>query len=311
MKRIRLQDLYVGFDGDDAVLVRSHARGIVLRAPAFAVAVLSACGEGRSADEIAATLGEPGRRLYEVLTRAGVLIRPEDAVEDAIPHSLYGQLDVERGRLGNRERYARYAEALRLVVPNKRVVVIGGACGVIPVLAAHAGASMVHVIDNGARLDAVDLVAVASGVRDRVRLEEGHPMDVQLEEPADVAVTEEFGIWGLPEGWDQWCARHLRPDGVQVPRLVTCMAAPVVKAGQRTALTSAFDGHGVELGPLREAVMSEIREASFTPAALGTALPADQASLPRGPGGTAIWLEMELAQGVELTTRDACHWRPL
>jgi hypothetical protein len=310
VKRIRLQDLYVGFDRDDAVIVRSHARGIVLRAPAFAVAVLSACGTAQSADEIAATLGEPGRRLYDVLVRAGVLISPDDAVEEAIPHSLYGQLDLERDRLADLPRYAAFARALEAVVAGKRVVVFGGACGVIPVLAARAGASMVHVVDNGARLDAVDLVAVASGVRDRVRLEEGHPSEVELEALADVAVTEEFGIWGLPDGWSSWCERHLAPGGITVPASVACMAAPVLSERPREVLSGAFEGHGVELGPLRDAVLSDMRLATFEDGQLGAPVAAGVDDLPRGPGGTAVWLDVELADGVSVSTRAACYWRP-
>ena len=310
MRRVRLQDLYVGFDGDDAVMVRSHARNIVLRAPAFAVAVLSACGEPKSVDEIGTTFGDPGRRLYDVLVRAGVLVNPEDSVPDAIPHSLYGQLDLERDRLSDRRRYAAYAQALRVVVPGKRVVVFGGACGVLPVLAAQAGASMVHVVDNGARLDAVELVAVANGVRDRVRLEQGHPGEVEIEGPADVAVTEEFGPFGLPDGWEGWCARHLRPGGLQVPRAVQCVGAAVLETGARQALVAAFDGHDVALGPLRDAALAQLRPAPSL-VALGEPSPASAQNLPMGPGGSLVWLEIELCEGVSLSTRARAHWRAL
>lgn len=309
MKRVRLQDLYIGFESDDAVLVRSHARGIVLRAPAFAVAVLSACGEPRTADEVAGSLGEPGRRLYDVLVEAGVLVAPEDAASEAIPHSLYGELDRERDRLANRAQYAAYREALEAVVKDKRVVVFGGSSGVLPVLAANAGASLVHVIDNSARLDAVELVAVASGVRDRVRLEEGHPSEVELEARADVAVTDQLGPLGLPDGWDAWCERHLAPGGLRIPSSVRIASAPVMDEAPLATLRKAFEGHDVELGPLREAVTSQLRPARFEEGQLG-AMSVDADEPEPGPGGAAFWLELELCDSVSWSTRDRPHWRP-
>jgi hypothetical protein len=192
------------------------------------------------------------------------------------------------------------------VAPGARVVVFGGTLGILPVLAAQAGAVVVDVVDHAAQLDAVDLVAVANHVRDRVRLVEGHPSTVALEAPADVAVTAAVGPLGLMPEWDEWCSRHLRPGGVRVPSSIRRYSAPVDAPELLASILNGSGGYGVALEALREAAIGRLRQGDLNSANIGPWVECGAHSGSRaGPSGLALGLEIEVCPGVCIDTRSA------
>ena len=301
---VRLHDLYVGFEGPDTVIIRSHRRGIVLQAPAFAAAILGFCHVPRSATEVVEQFGAGGLRLFGVLHEAGVLAQDPGAHDLVVPHSLYGQLDLARDSAPGPAVWRAYSSALSLVAPGATVVVFGGTLGILPVMAARAGAVHVDVVDHTAALDGVEMVAQANGVRDRVRLVEGSPESVTLDSPADIAVTAELGAGGLPRGWRGWCQRHLRPGGIEIPRAVHRYVAAAQDADAVSEILDAYDVLGVDLGPMRSGALGYVRRSVPVADLLGEWLPAQSGSRAQmGVAGLVLALEYELAQGVSIDLR--------
>lgn len=219
---LRSPGLSVAFGPGRAFTVRVPARGLALRVPPQAVALLQACDEPRTEEEIAAVHGDGMRPLFRELVRSGLLLDPDAAAETAPFFESFARLDVHHRMLADRVRLEAYALALREVVqPGMAVLDAGTGSGVLAVMAAFAGARCVYAVDRSDFLDIAASVVAENGVQDRVRLVAGDFARVELPEKVDVVVTETFGAMALTEGsapdLHACCARNLAPGGRVVP----------------------------------------------------------------------------------------------
>lgn len=339
MKRVRCPDLSVAFGDGQSVILRATSRGKAARVSPFAVAVLAACAEPRSEDEVAAALGEAGRQIYVGLARAGFLVSPADADDTPLFFENFSAVDVHRRMLADDARLDAYDAAIReLVRPDSAVADAGTGTGVLACLAARAGARKVYGVDRSDLLDVASQIVERSGLADRVSLVRGDLRTVGLPEPVDLIITETFGAMALAEGSPgdvaAFAARCLAPGGRVMPSGVQLWLAPV---RDRALLDEAFaafaPARGVDFTPLAEmargrSISREVPSASLAHPGLCFArldypdTPWPEARLEFGPLGTPVgretltgfagWFVLELSPSVRLATGPAdplTHWR--
>lgn len=135
------------------------------------------------------------------------------------------------GMLGDHARMEAYTRALRRHVrPGHVVVDLGAGPGVFALFAARLGAR-VHAIDPNEAVLALDELASASGLRERVVIHHADSRAVDLGEPADLVVADIRGTLPLL-GPGLSCVvdarrRFLRPGGVLLPERDVLRAAPL------------------------------------------------------------------------------------
>ncbi len=234
MRLVRLRDLLVSFLPDGRVLVRSGSTGRGVQGPPFLVAVLAACSEPRSREEIARGLGPQAAHVFEQLAAQELLVDPQAAASSPVIFGNYAGVEVHRRMLVDERRLELYGEALRAVVkPGDVVVDAGSGTGVLAVQAALAGAARVYAIEKTEFALGIPQVAADSGVGDKVVVVRSDFSTVELPEKADVLVTETFGAWAFGEGMMPdlaACIRHnLKLDGVVVPHAVSLYLAPLAR----------------------------------------------------------------------------------
>ena len=252
MRLVRTREILVTFEPDGMVLLRSTSRGVGARAPAWAVGVLSACGEPRTHEELVQAMGPAAGQAYDGLQSAGLLVPAEEAAATPVIFANYAGVDVHRAMLNDEVRLRGYWQGLKAVVrPGDVVIDAGSGTGVLAVMAALAGAARVYAIERTDMAQVIPQVAADSGVADRVTVVRGDVGTVQLPEKARVMVTETFGHFAVAEGMMEdvlACAdRNMGPDRVIVPGAFTLHLAPMPTAP--ADLLGAFRVHdsGVDL----------------------------------------------------------------
>ncbi|MEZ4265819.1 MAG: methyltransferase domain-containing protein [Myxococcota bacterium] len=339
MKRVRCPDLSVAFGDGQSVILRATSRGKAARVPAFAVAVLAACGEPRSEEDVAAELGEAGRQIYQGLARAGFLVSPAEADDTPLFFENFGAVDVHRRMLADTARLDAYEAAIRASVgPDSAVADAGTGSGVLACLAARAGARVVYGVDRSDLLDVASQIVKRSGLQSQVTLVRGDLRDVALPEPVDVIVTETFGAMALAEGSPDdvaaFASRCLAPGGRVIPSAVQLWLAPMSDRGLLDEAFAPFaPARGVDFSPLADmargrGISREIPASSLLHPGLQIArldypnTPQPASRLDFGPlapaagrdrlTGFAGWFVLELTDSVHLPTGPAdpmTHWR--
>ncbi|MCB9728190.1 MAG: methyltransferase domain-containing protein [Deltaproteobacteria bacterium] len=339
MRRVRPPDLSVSFGGEGRLVVRATSRGRAARVPVFAVAVLAACDEPRSEEDIAAELGEAGRQLYLGLARAGLLVDPAEAADTPVFFENFGAVDVHRRMLADHVRLDAYEAALREVVaPGSVVADAGTGSGVLACLAARAGAARVYGIDRSDLLELAEAVVRRSGLGEVVSLVRGELATVETAEKVDIIVTETFGALALAEGSpadvSAFAARNLAPGGRVLPQAVQLWLAPVSDPALLDEALGPFaSARGVDLSPLAALAAGRSVSRVVPPEALAhpgllvarldyPACPwprarLDFGAIAAGPGrerltGFAGWFALELTDTVLLPTGPSdppTHWR--
>lgn len=167
-----------------------------------------------------------------------------DAQDDESPSAYHTSM------LNDLKRAESYLRAIESVVAHKRVLDIGAGTGLLSMFAKRAGASRVtavernHVMcdvarmvmrDNGYGLDARD--EFRDGAGGWIRLFEGPSQGLrvgafQLEEPAEVLVSETLDAWLVGENWlgsleDARDRGLVTRDAVIVPCRATVFAKPI------------------------------------------------------------------------------------
>jgi protein arginine N-methyltransferase 1 len=339
MKYVRCPDLSVAFGDGQSLILRATSRGRAARVPAFAAAVLAACDEPRSEDEVAAEFGEPGRRLFAGLVRAGLLLAPDEAADTPLFFENFSAIDVHRRMLADEARLNAYEAAIRELVGPESVVADGGTgSGVLACLAARAGARRVYGVDRSDLLDVASQIVARSGLEDRVSLVRGDLRTVELPEPVDLIITETFGAMALAEGSPAdvaaFAQRCLAPSGRVMPDSVELWLAPT---SDPTLLREAFGpfepARGIDFTPLADmargrSISREISPDSLAHPGLRFAhldypdTPWPEARLEFGPiaptaigaslTGFAGWFVLALSPSVSLATGPhdpLTHWR--
>jgi protein arginine N-methyltransferase 1 len=245
---------------------------------------------------------------------------------------LQGVLAYHQTLLGDARRNRAFRRALAArVQPGMAVLDLGAGTGVWSVAAARLGARRVVAVEREAVLaPVIEALARESGVADRVEVVCADARRVRLPRAFDVVVSEMVGNEGLEEGLVPVLARarqrFLRPGGTLVPERVSLAAAPVrapvplglsprfLPSSSVASLTAHVPrnlrpSEIVPLAPSRELLRVDLREARA-----GEPLPLARARFRvadgRAVGGLAVWVVVDLAPGVRLSTREGTHWLP-
>ena len=172
--------------------------------------------------------------------RAALVRAPTDtAVADLVRKALSANVPpFHLGMLRDEPRNSCYAAAIeRLVRPGMQVLEIGTGSGLLALLAARAGATVVTCESNPVIAAAARAIVAANGFADRIRvvgkLSTDLVVGIDLDRPADLLVSEVFGAGLFEEGVVASIAdaraRLLRADAAIVP--------------PRAALRCALAGH--------------------------------------------------------------------
>jgi SAM-dependent methyltransferase len=245
---------------------------------------------------------------------------------------LVGALAFQQVLLADARRNRAFHRALAARVrPGASVLDLGAGTGVWAVAAARLGARRVVAVEREAALvPVIEALAREAGVAERVEVVRGDARRVQLRREFDVVVGELVGNEAFEEGlvpvFERARERFLRPGGVLVPERAALAAAPV-RAPVRLGLTPEFlpaasvaaltvqvprNLHPAQLRPL--ATGRELLAVDLYSARARERLPLARARFRvrdgRAVGGIAVWVVMDLAPGVRLSTRAGTHWLP-
>lgn len=144
----------------------------------------------------------------------------------------YGDLELHRRMVGDRWRTEAFARAIREVVrPGDVVLDVGTGTGVLAMLAARAGASVVYAIDQSDVAQAAANLVKANGLGRVVRILRGPAAELELDRKVDVLVSEWLGHLAFVESMldDVLIARdrHLARGGRMLPSGVRALLAPI------------------------------------------------------------------------------------
>jgi hypothetical protein len=207
-----------------------------------------------------------------------------------------------RAMLSDQVRMAAFGAAIRDVVrPGDVVVDLGAGTGVLGFMALQAGAARVHLIEQTNAIDLARAVATHNGWLDRVVFHHASSLDVSLDQPADVLVSETLGPLGIDENTLPFTldarTRLLRPNARLIPSGIGLCLAPVsdqVLYDQRVRFW--HDVGGVDMTPAADIAASKLSSVDLQPSAL------------LGPARTVIELDLCTLQSpqVDLVTRLVC-----
>lgn len=240
---------------------------------------------------------------------------------------MYSVLDYGR-MTRDGVRMDAYARAIAAAVkPGDVVVDLGAGTGIFSVLAAKAGARVVHAIEPNPAVLLLPEIAKENGVADRIVVHHASSLDVTLDERADVIVSDMRGntplngahIPAILDARD----RMLAPGGVLVPMADTLFVALVENediARFHAQASESFERLGVRASAMRVSIANAVYDDRRRPLVasdlLSTAAPwatldyatCDAAtlegvvSLDVTRGGTAhglaVWFEARVAPGI-------------
>ena len=270
---VRPRDLMATFNEDGSILLRSTSRGVGVKAPAFASAVLAFCSKPRSPRDIEDALGPPAVAVYHQLAKLGLLVAPENREDTPVIFHNFAAIEIHRRMLSDERRLEAYRAGIRAVVrPGDVVIDAGSGTGILAIYAALAGARRVYAVERTEMAEAIEQIAADSGVADRVEVVRGDISTVKLPEKARILVTETYGCMAFAEGCMPeimiCAANNLEPDGVMVPEAHGLCLAPVAHA---PALLRPFRRRedGVDLRSLRGDAEGRSMEAQVDPGQIG------------------------------------------
>jgi len=202
------------------------------------------------------------RQEIEEWKLSGVLV--SDVGEGSVKDVGFSSVRSHLVMLNDVTRTRAFIDALHRNVRKGDVVVdLGCGSGVLSVAAARAGAARVHAIGSGGMADVAQRVFEGNGVADLVRLHRGRSEGFQLEEPADLLVTETLGNDPFGEGILQNVIdarkRFLKPDARIIPSRVRVVmeVRDMSESHARGAwleeshLDRWRDAYGMDLAPLQ------------------------------------------------------------
>ena len=122
------------------------------------------------------------------------------------------------GMLADRRRIEGFRQGLvEAVRPGDKVLDVGTGLGTYALFAAQAGAGHVWAVDRDSVIHAATMVSKTNGLHDRITFVRGEMSELELPEPVDLVVFEDFAIrlfddrtWRLVR---DLLSKHLLPDG--------------------------------------------------------------------------------------------------
>jgi SAM-dependent methyltransferase len=166
-------------------------------------------------------------------------------------------LDYYRMLIADEARTSAYREALRRVVrPGDVVIDLGSGTGILALFACELGARHVFAIEKSHVAGAAEHLVKESGLADRITVLHEDSRDVTLPEPADVLVTETFGMLAFDEGIlgsvVDARARLLRHDAKVIPQRIELFLAPIDDADAYANIAWWNEPqHGLDLSALQ------------------------------------------------------------
>ncbi|MDX2316382.1 MAG: 50S ribosomal protein L11 methyltransferase, partial [Gammaproteobacteria bacterium] len=148
-------------------------------------------------------------------------------------------------------RNSAYARAIRQVVrPGDVVIDLGAGPGLLSCLAAQAGAKKVYAVEQSDSAWLGRAVVEANGLDDIVEFVQMSSFDFELEEKADVIVSETLGSFAVDENTLRFTIdardRLLAEGGTLLPRRVKMLVTPVF-APERCEMTKFWrDVEGID-----------------------------------------------------------------
>ena len=141
-------------------------------------------------------------------------------------------IEYYHGLLADRARIEAFERAIReRVGPGDRVLEIGTGLGTYAFFAVRAGARRVWAVDSAPIVHVAEAVAVQNELSDRIDFVRGTVPDIELPEPVDVLIFEDFSTRLLDANTYRMLraayGRYLGPGGVVVPGHAELFMAPV------------------------------------------------------------------------------------
>jgi SAM-dependent methyltransferase len=206
----------------------------------------------------------------------------------------YGDLHLQRFMVSDERRTDAFARAIQEVVrPNDRVLDVGTGTGVLAMLAAKAGASYVHAIDQANIVDTARKLVAHNGLENRVTVHAGNANELKLDEPVDLIISEWLGQMAFEENMlrDVIVARdnNLKPNGAMLPCGVDVQLAPIDDSELYHRWGPGYwrkPVHGLDFSPLEALEVGQAR-------AQRTLVPA---SALLSPGGSLVNLDLKQAK---------------
>ena len=222
------------------------------------------------------------------------------------------------------------AEIENVVGPGDRVLEIGTGLGTFAIFAAAAGARHVWAVDGDPVLHVAKVLGKVNGYQDRITYVRGWVPEVDLPEPADVLIFEDFvtplldvRIYRLLK---DAIDKYLAPGGRMIPSRASVFLAPVSSRAVRARLfplETVEDGFGIDWSAAEPYLGNLPRQDRLPREALvGDGMRLYGVDFPDLPsaaelGGTArwkvdpgtsvcalcLWFDLELGEGRVVTNR--------
>ncbi len=235
-------------------------------------------------------------------------------------------LEEHHGYLSDREKLARYREAVKASVrPDHVVLDLGCGSGLLGLMALRAGAHKVLFVEEGEIIEVARRTIANAGFADKAEFFQTNSFELTLAEKVDLVVCDHVGYFGFDYGILGLLAdarqRFLKPDGIVMPAELELKLAPVEAECCRELVNQWLDGsvpeeygwvgaaaantkHSAQLGP--ENLLAD--PASLATLELGLeALPFQswdavfECSRDGTLDGVAGWFDCQLADGTHMT----------
>ena len=244
--------------------------------------------------------------------------------------------DDYREMLSDSVRMEAYAQAIAATVkPGDQVVDLGAGTGILSLMAARAGAQMVHAIEHSDAIELARRVAQANGLAERITFYRAMSTEIELPHKCDVLLSETLGSFGLEENTLEFTIdarkRFLLPDARMLPCELESWVAPVEHPAQREKAAfwdsvGGFDFSAARhesqkrmsvadiapqqvLSPPQRFAKHDLRTQQETEAAARLLF---RVSRPAAIDGFAGWFRVQLAADIGFATSPwdpATHWR--
>lgn len=144
----------------------------------------------------------------------------------------YASLEQQRWMVSDQSRTDAFEKAISEVVkPGDVVIDVGAGTGILSLFAAKAGARRVVGVERSNMANFARDLIQSNGLQDKIEIFNGNAHNLQLNEPADVIISEWLGHMAYVENMlsavihvrNAW----LKPGGKMLPSSVDVMLAPI------------------------------------------------------------------------------------
>ncbi len=165
--------------------------------------------------------------------------------------------------MADRVRMDAYRKAIFDVVREGDVVVdLGAGLGILSFFAIQAGAGKVYAIEKMDSIHLAEEVARINGLDSRMVFIKENSKDVELEERADVLISETLGSFALEENTLEFTIdarkRFLKEGARMIPERLKLWLAPVYAPETYERMEFWRDIHGIDFSPAREELLRKL-----------------------------------------------------